>query len=108
MRIYRRAAALAALSLIATTAHAGAAHCKSGFADDTRVRTEWRGDMAIAELRIGDRVWSFSEVVGRPGWSRITHRDDAGGAHYTLLSEFSEPDAPDVVDQVCWRIRRGG
>ena len=108
MHIRYRLAALAALCLIATPGLAGEGQgfgrCKTGFADDTQVRTETRGDITIGEVRVSDRVWSFNEIVGKPGWSRVLQRVD-GGKHYQLLSEFSEPGSS-VITKACWRIER--
>lgn len=77
--------------------------CKDGFAADTLVRTETRGNRRIGEVVIGDRVWSFNEMVGRAGWSQILQRVDRG-AHYLLLSDFREPGSA-VATPACWRIR---
>jgi hypothetical protein len=79
-------------------------HCKTGFADDTLVRTAQRGDLTIAQVRVGDRVWSFNEAVGKPGWSTVLERVERG-PHYMLLSDFSEPDSA-AVTRACWRIQR--
>lgn len=108
MRIQFRLFAIVAFGLLADAAHAndaqGFGRCKSGFADDTLVRTEARGDMTIGQVQVSDRVWSFNEVVGKPGWSRVLKRVD-GGQHYKLLSEFSEPGSAKVT-RTCWNIRR--
>lgn len=107
MRIRYRLTAMAALCLLASAAPAsdhGFGPCRSGFADGTRVRTEARGDMTIGEVRVSDRVWSFNEIIGKPGWSRVLQRVD-GGKHYKLLSEFSEPGSS-VITRTCWHIER--
>ena len=109
MRIDSRLAVLAALCLMSTLAHAdgeGFGRCKDGFAEDTLVRTESRGDMTIREVQVSDRVWSFNEMVGKPGWSRVVQRIE-GQEHYKLLSDFTEPDSG-TVTKACWRIRRTG
>lgn len=79
--------------------------CKDGFAADTLVRTEMRGNRSIGEIMIGDRVWSYNEAVGREGWSKILQRVDRG-PHYMLLSDFSEPGSA-AVTKACWRIKHG-
>lgn len=107
MRFQLRLAAMAASFILASTAQAAAepiGKCKDGFADGTRVRTEARGDMTIGSVQVGDRVWSFNEMVGKPGWSRILQRTDRG-QHYLLLSDFTEPGSS-AVTKACWRIRR--
>jgi hypothetical protein len=110
MRIRDRLAVGTAICLLAFAAHAepGKAWgtCKSGYADDTIVRTESRGVITIAEVQVSDRVWSFNEVVGKPGWSKVLQRVD-GEQQYTLLSDFVEPES-DVVTKACWRIKRNG
>ena len=101
---------MVALGLIAFPALAnegqGFGPCRSGFADQTRVRTETRGEMTIGEVRVSDRVWSFNEIIGKPGWSRVLRRID-GPNQYKLLSEFSEPGSPEIT-KTCWRIDRTG
>ncbi len=107
MRLQLRVATLAAIGLMASSVHAngqGFGQCKSGFADDTRVNTESRGELTIGEVRVNDRVWSFNEAVGKPGWSRVLHRVEAGG-HYKLLADFTEPGST-TVTKACWRISR--
>lgn len=103
-----RLAVMAAICLIATPAFAdegqGFGRCRTGFADHTRVRTEARGDMTIGEVRVSDRVWSFNEIVGKPGWSRVLKRID-NGKQYKLLSEFSEPGSSEIT-RACWDIQR--
>ena len=82
MRFYQFAAAMVVLGLVPTLARAnndnGIGVCRSGFADDTMVSTELRGNVTIGELQIGDRVWSNNEGVGKQGWSRVLRRVDAG------------------------------
>ena len=108
MHIRFRLAVVTALCLIAGPAFArqdtGFGRCKTGFADDTRVRTEARGDITIGEVRVSDRVWSYNEMIGRPGWSRVLQRVDRG-SQYKLLSEFNEPGSS-VTTRACWRIER--
>lgn len=110
MRLQYRVAVLAALCLIASAAQTnngqrqGFGRCKDGFADGTRVRTESRGDITIGEIRVNDRVWSFNELVGKPGWSKVLQRVD-GAQHYQLLSDFTEPGSA-TVTKACWRIKR--
>ena len=107
MRFQLRLAAMAAAFVFASSAQAGGepiGKCKDGFADGTRVRTESRGEMAIGQVQVGDRVWSFNQIVGKPGWSRILRRSDKG-QHYLLLSDFTEPGSS-AVTKACWRIRR--
>lgn len=108
MHIRYRLAALTVACLISTPTLAGAGQgfgrCKTGFADHTQVRTEGRGDITIGEVRVSDRVWSFNEIVGKPGWSRVLQRIE-GGKHYRLLSEFSEPGSSEIT-KACWRIER--
>src|SRR5688572_22007258 len=110
VHIRYRLAVLTAACLFATPALAGAGQgfgrCKTGFADNTRIRTEARGEMTIGEVRVSDRVWSFNEIVGKPGWSRVLQRIE-GGKHYQLLSEFSEPGSSEIT-KACWRIERAG
>lgn len=107
MRIHLPVAVMAALCLVASSAQAsgqGFGRCKDGFADGTRVRTESRGEMTIGEVLVSDRVWSYNELLGKPGWSKVLQRVD-GGQHYQLLLDFSEPGSA-VVTKVCWRIQR--
>jgi hypothetical protein len=110
MLIRYRIAVGTAVCLLASAVHAenGDAWglCKSGYSDDTVVRTESRGTITIAEVQVNDRVWSFSELVGKPGWSTVLKRVD-GQQQYTLLSDFSEPDSK-AVTKACWRIKRKG
>ena len=108
VHIRYRLAVLTAVCCFAAPAFAGDnqgfGRCKTGFADHTRVRTEARGDMTIGEVRVSDRVWSFNEIIGRPGWSRVLQRVE-GGKHYQLLSEFSEPGSAEIT-RTCWHIER--
>ncbi|GAB3383956.1 Hint domain-containing protein [Lysobacter fragariae] len=110
MRIYQFATAMVALGLVSASAHAnnglGFGTCRSGFANDTVVSTESRGKVTIAELRIDDRVWSFNEVVGKPGWSRVLRRVDAG-PQYKILADFTEPGSSEVT-KACWIIKPAG
>jgi hypothetical protein len=103
-----RLAIVAAACFLTSNAYAGNdqgfGRCKDGFADNTMVRTESRGDLTIGQVQVSDRVWSFNEIVGKPGWSRVLQRVD-GGQHYKLLSEFSEPGSAQVT-KACWRIKR--
>lgn len=99
---------MTALYLLASAAQAnngqGFGRCKQGFADGTVVRTESRGNLTIGEVRVSDRVWSFNEMVGKPGWSKVLQRVD-GKQHYKLLSDFSEPGSA-AVTKACWNIKR--
>lgn len=109
MRIRSALAVLAVSCLsMAPTAQAnngqGFGPCKTGFSDSTLVRTELRGDLTIGQVQVNDRVWSFNESVGRPGWSKVLRRVDAGPS-YKLLSDFTEPGSS-VVTKACWIIRR--
>ena len=111
MRIQFRMAVMAAICVLASSAHAngddqsqGVGRCKEGFADGTRVNTEYRGEMPIGQVLVGDRVWSFNQIVGKPGWSKVLQRIDRG-QHYVLLSDFTEPGSS-VVTKACWRIAR--
>lgn len=100
-------AALAVLCLAATPSTAnevGFGACSRGFDHSTRVQTEARGVLTIAEVQVNDRVWSLNEVVGRPGWSRILRRVEAGN-HYKLLADFTEP-GDSKITKACWHIRR--
>jgi hypothetical protein len=78
--------------------------CRAGFSDDTMVRTESRGDMTIAQVQVNDRVWSFNEGVGKPGWSKVLRRID-GPNDYKLHADFSEPGS-DEITKACWLIKR--
>lgn len=109
MRIYQFAAAMVALGLVPASARAdnnglGIGVCKSGFADNTVVSTESRGNVTIGELRVDDRVWSFNEGVGKRGWSRVLRRVDAGPHSYRILADFTEPGSS-VVTKACWIIK---
>jgi len=110
MRIYQFAAAMVALGLVPVLSRAdnglGMGVCKSGFADNTVVSTESRGNVTIGELRIDDRVWSYNEGVGKPGWSRVLRRVDAG-PHYRILADFTEPGSS-AVTKACWIIKPAG
>lgn len=110
MRFQFHLALVAAVLLVASTAHAnsgqGFGPCKSGFADNTRVNTESRGEMTIGEVQVNDRVWSFNEFVGKPGWSRVLRRIEAG-PRYKLLADFTEPGSS-AVTKACWLIDRTG
>jgi hypothetical protein len=109
MRIYQFAAAMVVLGLVPTSARAnndndnGIGVCRSGFADDTMVSTELRGNVTIGDLQIGDRVWSNNEGDGKQGWSRVLRRVDAG-PHYKILSDFTEPGSS-AVTKACWIIK---
>lgn len=110
MRSQFRLALVAAVYLAASSANAnsgqGFGPCKSGFADDTRVNTESRGEMTIGEVQVNDRVWSFNELVGKPGWSKVLRRVEAG-PRYKLLADFTEPGS-NAVTKACWLIDRTG
>ena len=110
MRTEKFAAVLAALNLAATSAHAnngeGFGVCKSGFADNTVVSTESRGNVTIGELQVDDRVWSYNEVVRKKGWSRVLNRV-GGGASYRIMADFTEPGSS-VVTKACWIIKPAG
>ncbi|TLY46722.1 MAG: hypothetical protein E6K53_17290 [Gammaproteobacteria bacterium] len=107
MGIEKLAAAVVALGVVAASAHAnngeGFGVCKSGFADDTVVSTESRGNVTIGELRVDDRVWSYNEVVGKKGWSKVLNRV-GGGPSYRILADFTEPGSPEVT-KACWIIK---
>lgn len=107
MRNLMQTAAVAAMCLVATGVQAkeqGFGQCKEGFADGTQVKTEARGERMIAEVQVNDRIWSFNQSVGRPGWSKILRRVD-DGKYYKLLVDFTEPGA-DTITKACWRIKR--
>lgn len=110
MRFHLRLALVAVLLLTASSAYAnngqGFGSCKSGFSDNTRVNTESRGEMTIGEVQVNDRVWSFNQFVGKPGWSRVLRRIEAG-PRYKLLADFTEPGS-NVVTRACWLIDRTG
>lgn len=113
MRIYQFATAMVALGLVPALARAdngnngvGMGVCKSGFADNTVVSTESRGNVTIGELRVDDRVWSFNEGVGKQGWSRVLRRIDAG-PNYRILADFTEPGSS-AVTKACWIIKPAG
>jgi hypothetical protein len=102
-----RGCMIAALMLVAGTAWAdeqGYGTCKTGFRDDTRVRTEPRGELTIAELRIDDRVWSMNLDIGLPGWSRIQRRVENPG-QFRLFVDFVEPESG-LRRKACWVIER--
>ena len=107
MRIYQLAAALVALGLVSAPAQAnnglGFGVCKNGFADDTVVSTESRGNVTVGQLQVGDRVWSYNEIIGRNGWSKVLRRVDAGPA-YRILADFTEPGSA-AVTKACWNIK---
>lgn len=107
MRYHQCLAVVAALCLIAPLAQAkagqGHGRCKDGFEHDTLVRTESRGNITMDEVQAHDRVWSFNEIVGKPGWSTVQRRED-GPVFYRLISDFSDPDSG-AVTRACWRIR---
>ena len=107
MGIEKLAAAVVALGVVAASAHAnngeGFGVCKSGFADDTVVSTESRGNVTIGELRVDDRVWSYNEVVGKKGWSKVLNRV-SGGPSYRILADFNEPGSSEVT-KACWIIK---
>lgn len=108
MRTQSFAVVMAVLCLLATSAHAnegqGFGNCKTGFADNTQVKTESRGDVTIAQVQVNDRVWSFNEFIGKPGWSKVLKRVD-GGQSYKILVDFTEPGST-VVTKACWLIKR--
>jgi len=110
MRTEKLAAVLAAFSVAAASAHAnngeGYGVCMSGFADNTVVSTESRGKVTIGQLQVDDRVWSYNEVVGKKGWSRVLSRV-GGGASYRIMADFSEPGSSDVT-KACWIIKPAG
>jgi hypothetical protein len=109
MRIQPLAAtALAALCLLATSAQAnegqGFGACKAGFADSTVVKTETRGELTIAQVQVNDRVWSYNQFIGKPGWSKVLKMVD-GGQNYKILADFTEPGSVEVT-KACWLIKR--
>lgn len=107
MRIRLQLAAVAAFGLMASLAQAegqGFGRCKTGFEDGTKVNTASRGELSIGQVRANDRVWSFNEVIGKAGWSKVLRRVDAG-PHYTLFVDFTEPDTG-AVTKACWHIRK--
>lgn len=107
MRIQLQLGVMTALFLVAASAHAngeGFGRCKEGFSEDTRVETEFRGDLTIGEVLVNDRVWSFNEIVGKPGWSRVLRRSE-GARHYRLFVDFTEPESTQVT-KACWLIKR--
>ena len=110
MRMEKLAAVLAALSVMATSARAnngeGFGVCKTGFADNTVVSTESRGNVTIGELKVDDRVWSFNEVVHKKGWSRVLSRV-GGGPSYRIMADFTEPGSSEVT-KACWIIKPAG
>jgi hypothetical protein len=107
MGIAKLAAALVALGAVATSAHANNGQrvgvCMTGFEDDTVVSTESRGSVTIGQLAVNDRVWSFNEVVGKKGWSKVLERV-GGGNSYRIMADFTEPGSTDVT-KACWVIK---
>ena len=107
MRIYQLAAVAVALGLAAAPSQAnegmGFGVCKSGFANNTVVSTESRGNVTVGELKVNDRVWSFNEIIGKHGWSKVLRRIDSG-PHYRILADFTEPGS-NVVTKACWNIK---
>lgn len=115
MRIYLVAAAAAVFALASAACFAGNGNgnggdngngfgvCKSGFADDTVVSTEARGNVTVGQLQIGDRVWSYNEFIGKNGWSKVLRRIDAGPA-YKILADFTQPGSTEVT-KACWIIK---
>ena len=110
MRIYQFAAATVVLGLMSAPSSAagdnngqGFGVCRSGFADDTVVSTESRGNVTVGQLQVGDRVWSYNEIIGRNGWSKVLRRVDAGPA-YRILADFTEPGSA-AVTKACWNIK---
>ncbi|HRQ64946.1 MAG TPA: hypothetical protein PKZ76_08790 [Xanthomonadaceae bacterium] len=109
MSIPVRVGVAVALSLAAVSAHAGGqgyGRCIEGFSDDTRVQTETSGEKTIGEVRLNDRVWSFNQIIGKPGWSRVERRTE-GPRHYRLFVDFVDPDT-DLTSKACWLIQRAG
>jgi hypothetical protein len=109
MRIACQVGFAAALLLAASIVRAdgqGFGACKTGFRDDTRVRTESRGEMTIAEVRVNDRVWSMNLDIGRPGWSRVLRRVENQG-QFRLFVDFIEPESR-MTSKACWIIERTG
>ena len=94
--------------MVATSAHAnngqGFGVCKSGFANNTVVSTESRGKVTIGELQVDDRVWSYNEVVGKKGWSKVLSRVGGGGPSYRIMADFTDPDSSEVT-KACWIIK---
>ena len=115
MRNYLVAAAMVAIGLVSAPCFAGSDNgnggdngngfgvCKSGFADDTVVSTEARGNLTVGQLQVGDRVWSYNEFIGKNGWSKVLRRIDAGPA-YKILADFTQPGQTEVT-KACWIIR---
>ena len=108
MRFHHLAVVAAALIFFAIgTAQAngqGLGVCKTGFQDDTVVSTESRGDVTISQVHVNDRVWSFNEAIGKPGWSKVLRRVEAGPS-YKILADFTEPGSS-TVTKACWIIKR--
>jgi hypothetical protein len=101
---------VAALLLAAAPTQAevgqGFSPCKSGFRDDTRVKTEPRGEMTIAEVRVNDRVWSMNLDIGQPGWSKVLRKVENAG-QFRLFVDFVEPESS-LTRKACWIIERTG
>ncbi len=101
-------AALLALFLLAPSAHAnegqGFGECHTGYVDGTRVTTESRGEISIADVRVNDKVWSFNGFRDKQGWSKVLKRVD-GGQSYKLLVDFTEQGTT-VVTKGCFLIKR--
>lgn len=110
MRIYQLAAAMVALGLVPAPVQAnnglGFGACKYGFADDTLVSTESRGNVTVGALKVGDRVWSYNEIVGKNGWSKVLRRVEAGPS-YRILADFTQPGSTEVT-RACWIIKAAG
>lgn len=107
MRNVMYVATVVAMGLAASAVQAkevGFGQCKEGFADGTQVKTEARGELTIGQVQVDDRIWSFNQSVGRPGWSKVLRRVDEG-KYYKLLVDFTEPGA-DGITKACWRIKR--
>lgn len=77
--------------------------CKTGFASNTVVSTQSRGNVTVSELQVGDRVWSFNEIIGKNGWSKVLRRVEAGPS-FRILADFTEPGST-AVTKACWNIR---
>ena len=108
MHIYKLSALVVAVALMPAAVRAdsngvGMGVCRSGFADNTLVSTESRGNVTIGQLRVDDRVWSFNEGVGKQGWSKVLRRID-GGPNYRILADFTEPGSTKIT-KACWLIK---